>query len=448
MGEKGGAAEVAIIGAGVIGLASAVFLRRAGLGVSVFDPMPPAGGTSFGNAGLLSVDSCVPISLPGMLREVPRWLSDPLGPLAVDPRYFPKALPWLMRWIRAGRMERVLAASDALRALHKPGLEQYRELLGTRFHDLVRQAGQIQLWDSDEESVEERVSRELRARHGIETQPLDRDELRQLVPEIGSGVRRALFFPANGHTVNPQRLVQSLGEMLQEAGGTLRRERVMKILPEGGNGAGPLYRLITNVGNHRFAKIVVAGGAWSKALLSPLGIGLPLESERGYHVTVRDPGFALRIPIIYKNRAFAVTPMEMGLRLAGTVEIAGLDLPLNERRATAILHHAKTLFPSLRSEDISIWMGHRPSLPDSVRPRPYRDDRGRRDRPAGLAARRGPSTVHRPGALPARALRLGPVSTRSGASGAVRATYIIPKRPGIGARSSSAVFFCSSLSAA
>lgn len=359
-GEAGG---VAVIGAGIVGLSAAVFLQRGGASVTLFDPLPPPGGASWGNAGLLSVDSCVPISLPGMLWKVPGWLMDPLGPLAVDPRYFMKAAPWLLDWARAGRMRRVLAASDALRALHKPALEQYRELLGPEhFRDLIRTSGQIHVWDDGRESANERVSRLVRERHGIVAEPLDRNELRQFVPEIAPGIGRALFYPNNGQTVNPQRLVERVAGLFGEAGGVLRHERVMKILPEQGTS----YSLLTNSGNHRFGKVVVAAGAWSRRLLGPLGIRIPLETERGYHVTVRDPSFTLRIPVLHKGRGFGATPMEMGIRFAGTVEIAGLEAPMNERRAHELLRQARGLFPSFEARDFSIWMGFRPSLPDSV----------------------------------------------------------------------------------
>ena len=358
--SKGG--EVAVVGAGIVGLASAVFLQRKGARVTVFDPLPPGGGASFGNAGLLSVESCIPISLPGMLRKVPQWLADPLGPLALDPRYALKAAPWLLAWVRAGRMKSVIAASTALRALHGDGLERYRELLGSvHFHDLVRTAGQVQVWEGASVSREERISHELWQRHGVVSETLGLHELRQLVPEISPAVSRAAFLPKNGHTVNPRRLVEVLALLLAEAGGSIRQERVMRLLPQEHG-----FRLVTNVGDHRFAKLLVAGGAWSKQLLTPIGVRLPLETERGYHATVRNPSFELRIPVLHKTRGFAATPMEGGLRFAGTVEIAGLDLPMNEKRAEVVLKQGRALFPSLRGDDVSIWMGFRPSLPDSV----------------------------------------------------------------------------------
>src|SRR5277367_506137 len=119
-----------VLGAGVAGLSTALYLQRAGVAVAVIDPLPPAGGASFGNAGMLSPDTAVPIALPGMLRKVPGWLFDPLGPLSVRPAYFPHALPWLMRWIQAGKLDRVLAIADAMRALHRDSFSCWQDLLG------------------------------------------------------------------------------------------------------------------------------------------------------------------------------------------------------------------------------------------------------------------------------------------------------------------------------
>src|SRR5436190_23785932 len=136
--------SIIVIGAGVVGLSTALYLQRAGRSVMVIDSSTPASGASFGNAGLISADTSIPIALPGMLRKVPGWLKDRLGPLSVDPRYFPQALPWLLRWIEAGRMPRVLKISDAMRAMHSQTFECWKELLGpTRYHDLIRPLGQV-----------------------------------------------------------------------------------------------------------------------------------------------------------------------------------------------------------------------------------------------------------------------------------------------------------------
>ncbi len=357
------AGTVTIVGGGVIGLATAVFLQRAGMQTTVYDPLPPGGGASFGNSGLISTDSCQPVSSPGMLMKVPGWLRDPMGPLVVRPHYLAKALPFLLRRIRAGRMDRVIQSSDGLRALHKPALDQYRDLLGpVHFPDLVRVAGGLQIMEGAPGNPAEQLATALWQRHGITPQVLSEPELRQMVPEISHTIKRAVFFPENGHTVNPLRLMQTLAALLQEVGGQYGHEQVLKILPV----AGGTYRIITTAGDRRADKVVVAGGAWSKGLLAPLGVRIPLETERGYHVMIRQPSMTLRVPIMHRGRGFALVPMEGGLRLAGTVEIAGLDAPMDEARAATILRQGQDLLPGLKGEDIAIWMGHRPSLPDSL----------------------------------------------------------------------------------
>jgi D-amino-acid dehydrogenase len=352
-----------VIGAGVAGLSTALYLRRAGVDVAVIDPLPPAGGASFGNAGLLSPDTAVPIALPGMLRKVPGWLTDPLGPLSVRPAYFPRALPWLMRWIEAGRLDRVLAISDAMRALHGESLGCWQELLGpSLYRDLIRPTGQVQVWEGDADTANAQVERQVRERHGIRADALTADDLRQMFPGIAREVTRGLLVPGNGFTVSPARGVRTLGELLQQEGGVLINERAMKLIPAEGGG----WMVMTNAANRSADHVVIAAGAWSRQLLDPLGIKVALETERGYHAMLFDPEVMPSLPISNKTRAFGVTPMEDGLRVAGTVEISGLDAPPNEERAKILVQHAKRMFPALRGEKVRYWMGFRPSTPDSL----------------------------------------------------------------------------------
>ena len=354
---------IVVIGAGVVGLSTALYLRRSGRDVTIIDPLPPPGGASYGNAGMISADTSVPIALPGMLRKVPSWLTDPLGPLAVRPSYFPKALPWLMRWIAASRMPRVLEISDAMRALHKDAFLCWKELLGPQnFADLVRPAGQVHVWETDAETPGAALERRLRERQRIASQALTSDDLRQMFPGISTAVRRGVLVPGNGYTVSPQRIVQTLHRLFLEAGGRVVPENVMKIMPREDGG----YDLMTNVGFHTVQQIVVAAGAWSLRLLEPLGVSVPLEAERGYHVMLPTPNVSLTTTLSNKSRSFGVTPMEQGLRVAGTVEIAGLDAPPDERRAKALLANVRTMFPDVNTDGHRFWMGFRPSTPDSL----------------------------------------------------------------------------------
>jgi D-amino-acid dehydrogenase len=352
-----------VVGGGVAGLSAALNLLRMGEAVALIDPLPSPGGASFGNAGLLSADTVVPIALPGMLRQVPRWLNDPLGPLSVRPAYMPKAAPWLMRWVRAGRMDRVREIANAMRALHRNAFDDWKDLLGeSSYRDLIRQSGQVQMWDTADESASAKVERALREEHGIRSEVLGADDLRQMFPGIARDVVRGLLIPGNGYTASPARLVGTLAKIFRAEGGTMLAERALKLIPrEGGQ-----WLVLSNVGNHRARKVIVASGAWSKQLLDPLGVKVPLETERGYHAMLPSPSISLRFPILHKSRSFGMTPMEEGIRVAGTVEIAGLDAAPDERRAVILHDHARRLFPDLRSEEPKLWMGHRPSTPDSL----------------------------------------------------------------------------------
>src|SRR6185312_10114447 len=268
--------EAIVIGAGVVGLSTALYLRRSGVNVAVIDPLPPAGGSSFGNAGLLSPDTAVPIALPGMLQKVPGWLTDPLGPLSVRPSYFPRAFPWLIEWIKAGRLDRVMTISDAMRALHKDSLQCWQELLGAElYRDLIRPAGQVQVWEGDADTANAAVEQKVRDRHGIKTEKLTADDLRQMFPGISRDVTRGLLVPGNGFTVSPARSVRTLGELFLHEGGELINERALKLIPQADGG----WMVMTNIANRFTPHVVIATGAWSRQLLDPLNVKVALETE-------------------------------------------------------------------------------------------------------------------------------------------------------------------------
>ncbi len=355
--------RIVVVGAGIVGMSSAIHLRRDGHDVTVIDRLPPGEGCSFGNAGMISPDTFVPIAMPGMLRKVPKWLGDPTGPLSVRWSYLPRALPWLIRWIRAGRMDRVRAAATALRALHGPAFATYRDLLGPDgFNDLIRQRGQLYLWRTDAVGEAERVADGLRAEYDVRSDPIGPDEIRQMEPSLAPGFRRGLYLPDNGSTANPHRLVNTLAANLAAAGGRVLKAEVTRIEM----GADGVRRVETDAGPVDADLLVVAAGAWSVRLTRRFGVNVPLETERGYHVMLPNPGPMPSRPISHRSGSFSMTPMEHGLRLAGTVEIAGLDAPPDERRARILLEQARQAIPTLNAEGMQTWMGHRPSMPDSL----------------------------------------------------------------------------------
>jgi glycine/D-amino acid oxidase-like deaminating enzyme len=352
-----------VVGGGIAGVTAALYLRRAGLDVSLIDPLPSPGGASFGNAGIISADTAVPIALPGMLRKVPGWLADPMGPLTVRKSYLPSATPWLLRWIRAGFMDRVLPISEALRALHRQAWDVYRTLLTpAAFDDLLRPSGHVQMWNGDAESSSAAIERRVRDRLGIETHRLNGDDLRQMFPGLTREPVRGLLVPGNGHTVSPRRLVAHLAGVAAAEGVRFLPERVLKLLPASAGG----WTVMTNAANHHAARVLVTAGAWSATLLDPLGLRLPLDTERGYHAMIPNPSVQLTHTILHKDWGMSLSPMEEGLCASGTVEIAGLHAAPDERRALVLAKKAKQLFPGLEGGEPTIWMGFRPSFPDTL----------------------------------------------------------------------------------
>jgi D-amino-acid dehydrogenase len=355
--------RVVVIGAGIIGATAALVLQRRGLSVTLVDAHEPGMGCSYGNGGAISPDFCVPASLPGMLKRVPRWFADPDGPLVVRWSRMPVAAPWLVRWVRAARPDRVQASSAALRALHAPSLVRYDALLGPRVQGLIETTGQIYVWRSAAASPTEAFARSLREQHGVVTRELDENAIRELDPNLAPGFTRGLFFPDNGHTVNPLRLVRTLVELFVDAGGKVERRKVRRFACTGRlaraaqcEGAGDLVA----------DQFVLATGIDSRKFASVLGDGVALEAERGYHVMLPDPVVRPRIKISNRDHMFGLTPMEHGVRISGTVEFAPPGAPMNERRARSLLAHAKRMYPGLNGEGAQLWMGSRPSTPDSL----------------------------------------------------------------------------------
>jgi D-amino-acid dehydrogenase len=356
-------AHFTVIGAGVVGIACASYLQRAGYRVTVVDSRPPGESCSFGNAGLISPGACVPFSMPDLLWQVPRFLADPLGPLAVRWAYLPQALPWLVRFLAAGRPRRVREVSRAMAALHGGCFDAYAPLVkAAGAADLIRQSGQLYVSKRENGAVGDALSRSLREEAGVKVEAIGPAELRQLEPALSPDYKSGLFFPENGYSLNSFRLVQVLAEQVVRDGGDILRRTVSRFRFD----AHKPSAILTDAGEMPLDRLVIAAGAWSHHLTEQLGTAIPLEAERGYHVMLPNPGVRPRLPISNKDHSFAATPMENGLRFAGTVEIGGVDAPPDYRRAKVLLQHGKAMYPDLNSEGMTEWMGCRPSLPDGL----------------------------------------------------------------------------------
>lgn len=360
----GAKADVIVIGAGMVGICCASFLLRQGRKVTVIDRVAPGESCSFGNAGSLSWSSCVPISVPGLLPQVPGWLLDSNGPLTIRWKYLPGLIPWLWRYVRSGNRAQVEASAQALSNLHRPSLDLHRELAkDAGVSDLVRSTNYLHVYSSEKALADKSFTEGLRNRlSGIEAQVLNGDELRELEPQISRHYVKAVRIPDQGFAANPGRLVKSYAKHLTDNGGTIIEDEV-KGLEVTGNRVSAVRTTSATLPTE---DLVIAGGAWSHRLCEMLGFKVPLEAERGYHVTVANSGVSINGTIMETDGMFVATPMEMGVRFAGTVELATVDEEPNYERANSILRKAKRMFPDLRTDEHTRWMGRRPSLPDGV----------------------------------------------------------------------------------
>jgi D-amino-acid dehydrogenase len=354
---------IVVIGAGIVGVSCASYLLRDGHPVTLLDRDGPGEGASRGNAGALSPGSCVPLALPGVFRKIPGWLLDPEGPLTIRPAYLLSALPWLTRFSLAARAARVAQVADALLALHSRVFECYEPLVqAAGCRDLIRRAGTLAVYRGEAAYSASRGEWAMREQRGVPVQALDSRALRDLVPELSAAYTHGVMLPEHGHVADPHRLVRALAQAFVAAGGRLERVDVRGLRR---NGEGTVS-VLSDRGEVRAARIVLAAGAWSAMLARTVGLRLPLETQRGYQVTLADPGIAPRIPVTDADAKFYATPMEDGLRVAGTVEFAGLEAPPDFRRARRLLEQVVRLYPKARVDRFTEWMGHRPCLPDSL----------------------------------------------------------------------------------
>lgn len=359
--------KVAIIGAGIVGACTALMLQRRGHAVTIIDPKPPGEGASFGNAGCFNGSSIVPMSMPGVLKNVPGWMFDPMGPLSVRWSYLPKIAPWLVRFVQSGTPEKVAAQARALRTLLGPTVATMSDLAREAgASHLVRHDGHIYVYRSEEGFQKDQAGWSLRRENGVGLEFLDRAALRDFDPALSPRFVKGVLIPENGHTTNPSMLVKSFVEHALRNGATLLTASATGIALDGA----AVRAVHTNVGEVPAESVVIAAGAHSKPFADRLGDRIMLDTERGYHLMIADPEVRPRLPTTEAEGKFVVTMMEGGLRLAGTVELGGLELPPDWRRARVLLDHARQLLPALSSSydesRLSQWMGFRPSLPDSL----------------------------------------------------------------------------------
>lgn len=358
------ARRIAVIGAGIIGTSIALELNKRGADVTLLDRDEPGRGCSYGNSGAISPSSVAPLAMPGVLASVPKMLLDRESPLYLPLAYLPRAMPWLLRFVAAARPAVVADAAAKLAALHADSVKAHEAMsrkLGVP--ELFLQRGHLHLYPNDGALAADAQGWEMRKAYGFKCERIDRPGIDALEPRVSTRYQLGMWIADHATILNPFRYVQAMARAFSAAGGKIVRTDVAALRCHESRwtvaGANELRAPF-------FDAAVVAAGAWSKALLSPLGFSLPLESQRGYHVQFQGAREIVSRTVVLADKKVFFTPMEDGLRVGGTVEIAGLTAPPNPRRATILARIAREAFEGLENIPNNVWMGHRPCLPNSV----------------------------------------------------------------------------------
>jgi D-amino-acid dehydrogenase len=356
-------ARVLVVGAGVIGLACALRIAREGLRVVVMDRDEPGRGTSFGNAGHIATEQVFPLASPEVVRGSLRYLLDRESPLRIRPTYALSILPWLLRFAWASRRASFERGTAAIVSLQRSARRDLADLLSMAgAPQLVHADGHLVIVERRENLAASKAEVELMRAQGVDVDWIDAGAVRALVPELAAPVQGAWRFKNSGHVDDPFAVSRALEAGIRAAGGEILQREIVDVAALA-NGFEARAKTGEQIGG---THLVLAAGAWSRPFAAKLGYDVPLDTERGYHVTLPKAFPAFRIPVASFDRKVIMTPMTAGLRMTGTVEFGGLALPPDPNRFAMLERHLAALVPSIPKEGFTTWMGYRPSLPDHL----------------------------------------------------------------------------------
>lgn len=352
-----------IIGGGIIGITLAYQLQKRGRSVTVIERDAPGMGTSYGNMASVAVSEFMPASRPAIWKQMPGWMMDPEGPMRVRPGYMPKLIPWFLRFMAASRPARLRELEAAGAALCARVPEDFDQILReTGLAGELSEQGCLSLYSDEEEFKADRDHIAVLEEYGFPHEVIGRQAIKALEPELSDKIELAVLLPQNRSMRDPYQLVVKLAERFCALGGKIEKAEV-----KGFSRSAGIDGVILTDGRRIAAdEVVVAAGAYSAHLMKLLGEPIPLETERGYHTQIMSPGISMHHSIIWPARAFMVTPTAGGIRVGGTVEMAGLEAAPDYRRSKVTVRHAQHALPNLRCENFTEWMGHRPALPDTI----------------------------------------------------------------------------------
>jgi len=358
------APPVVVIGAGIVGVSTAIWLRRVGKDVILIDREAPGqGGASYGNGGILASCSVVPVTTPGLMRKVPRLLIDPDSPLFLRWPHLPRLAPWLIRYLSHANDRQTRRISKGLAILTGDSIGEHRALARGTEAECWLKGGDYVFAYRDRTAFEaDSYIWNLRREAGFVPELVEGPAVRDYDPAYGPAIDLLAVMKNHGYVLSPGKYIAALANVLHSEGGRVFRAEVQDL--EFANGA--VSAVVTNRETVHCAGVVLSAGVWSGPLARKLRLTVHMESERGYHIVFKSPSMRMRSPSMIAAGKFVATSMEEGLRCAGIVEFGGLKAGPSRAPFTLIRKYVKETFPGLRWQEEEEWLGHRPSTADSL----------------------------------------------------------------------------------
>lgn len=354
--------HVAIIGAGIVGVSTAIWALRDGFSVTLIDRADPGEGTSFGNAGLLASSAIVPVTVPGLLAKAPRMALHPGTPLFLNWSYLPRLAPWLWRYLKHANARDATARAQAILPLIGDSLADHQALAeGTGAEDWIVPCDYLAGYSSRAAYEADGFAWDLRRELGFDVKLLEADAIKDYDPALGPAIGCVACLDGHGRIVDPGQYVKDLAQHTQKQGAGFVKAEVEAVLCENGHVRG------LRAGGEVLDcdKVVITAGVWSGTLAKELGLTVPLAPESGFHLELLEPSVTPRAPMMVADGKFVITPMQGRLRLAGMVGYLGLRAEAPKAPYQLMERHVRQVLPGLTWNDTRRWIGHRPAITDS-----------------------------------------------------------------------------------
>ena len=354
--------RIAVIGAGIVGCSCALWLQKKGFAVTLIDPEDPGAGTSSGNACTIAEYGCIPVNSPDLFRRLPSLLFSKDSPLSMDLGYVLSHPAWMIEFLlncREKKVARIIQVLGQLLSKVYDGLDPLLDMADAR--DLLSQNGFMHVYVDQQEFDAAKPSNQARREQGASFVELDQGDIRDLEPNLKIPFERGLLFDSISHVLDPLMLCQRYAACFQRNQGQLIRQRALEVI----QAAGAVQIRLDNGESVDAERVVIAAGAFSKSIDGIAARLLKLDTERGYHVQFNNMQHLLSRPVSWHHAGFYATPMNQGMRFAGTVEIAGNHKEKNPRILNYLNRKAHEML-DLPAQPEQEWLGFRPTCPDAL----------------------------------------------------------------------------------